>query len=424
MCVVDEGDFNPTTNPTYLSAGTHNYTTINIPSGVTVYVTGMGANSGTLTLNATGTIQIDGTIDLSGGPGYQDQVSSGSTQAGQAGPGGMTGEPYATAPASASCAFVAGNGGTLGVGPAGSTGDCFVASTTTCLSQSSPNALIFTNPPASFGGGAGVFTGYRAYGSGGGGPAGGAPGTLCAPYTVMGGEQDCTGVSGGGGAVNGQGGKAGSIGAYDGKAGTTGETQCPGLDPGVPPACVGGGGGGSIGKAAAADLAVATTFQTGSGGGGGSADYLNRPVFGGTSGGGGGGGALKLMSQTSITVGATGQLLANGGMGAGAGIGSSSMMNCDPQPGAAGGGGSGGVIYLQSPALTVAAGGKVSAAGGPGGAVSEFATGGGGGNGGLGRIRLSVNPGCSLQGSFDPPLASACNPANKAGNTFVAAYPN
>src|SRR6185437_5298838 len=126
----------------------------------------------------------------------------------------------------------------------------------------------------------------------------------------------------------------------------------------------------------------------------------------------------------SITVSATGKLLANGGDGAGAGIGSSSMMNCDPQPGAAGGGGSGGVIYLAAPAVTVAAGGKVSAVGGKGGAVSEFATGGGGGNGGLGRIRLSVNPGCSLQGSFNPPLASSCNAANKAGSTFVAAYPN
>ena len=67
-------------NPTYLSPGSHSYTTINIPAGVTVYVAGAGAASGTLTLQATGAVVIDGTIDLSGGPGTEDTISSSSTQ--------------------------------------------------------------------------------------------------------------------------------------------------------------------------------------------------------------------------------------------------------------------------------------------------------------------------------------------------------
>jgi hypothetical protein len=385
-CTNNQGVFNPTVNPTYLSPGVHSYSSINIPAGITVYVAGAGANSGTLSLNATGPVTIAGVINLSGGPGTQNTITSQNTEAGEAGGGGFTGEPYESAAFSTACSFVAGNGGSLGDAVAGTAGSCTVASTTTCLSMNDQESLLFAAPAATYGGGGGVFTGYRAYGGGGGGPAGGAPGGLGAAYP---GEADCSGASGGGGAVNGQGG-AGS-GPYAGSAGMIGQTQCAGLMPGVPPAYVGGGGGGGIGAAAIADLAVANTFQTGSSGGGGSADYLNRPVFGGTSGGGGGGGALKISSGASIAI--TGQVLANGGPGGDAVIGIGSDAMCNPQPGAAGGGGSGGVIYLAAPTISVSPGATVSAAGGPGGAGSEFATGGGGGKGGLGRIRLSMNPG-------------------------------
>jgi hypothetical protein len=414
------GSLDPIVNPTFLPPGVHSYTTITIPAGVTVYVAGGDPGSGTLDLHASGAIVIDGTIDVSGGPGTQNSITSQSTQSGKAGSGGFTGEPYASAPPSAACQFIAGNPGTLGFNLAGSAGNCLVASTTTCVQASDPNAVLFTSPIAQFGGGAGVFTGYRAYGSGGGGPAGGAPGAL--GPAVSGLESDCSGVSGGGGAISGTGGVGGGA-PYDGTAGVSGQTQCAGLMSGFPPAYVGGGGGGSIGAQAAGDLAVVTTFQTGSGGGGGSADYLNRPVFGGTSGGGGGGGAIKLSSATSITI--NGQVLANGGPGGDSNIGNGSNAGCDPQPGAAGGGGSGGVVYLSAPSITVASGATVSAAGGTGGAQSEFATGGGGGNGGLGRVRLSVTPStCSLAGSFTPPLSAGCNAANQAGAAYVAAYPN
>ena len=419
-CTPNEGVFAPTTNPTYLSPGTHSYTSINIPAGVTVYVAGAGSSSGTLTLSSSGPVTIAGKIDMSGGPGTQNTITSENSEEGEAGGGGYTGEPYESAPFSSPCAFVAGNGGSLGYALAGTAGTCPIASTTTCIQQSDPASLLFTSPLATYGGGGGVFTGYRAYGAGGGGPAGGAPGGLGAAYS---GEEDCSGVSGGGGAVNGQGGAG--TGVYGGGAGSIGETQCAGLYAGVPPAYVGGGGGGSIGAAAIADLPVASTFQTGSAGGGGSADYLNRPVFGGTSGGGGGGGALMITSTSSITI--TGQVLANGGVGGDAVIGIGSDADCNPQPGAAGGGGSGGVIYLSAPTLAVRSGAVVSAAGGAGGAGSEFATGGAGGAGGMGRIRLSLTgSGCStLQGSFTPGLPSGCPVgAAQAGVAYIGTYPN
>jgi hypothetical protein len=420
QCAVDEGAFKPIVNPTYLTPGVHKFTSVNIPAGVMVYVGGFGDQSGTLDLQVTGDVIIDGTIDLSGGPGSQNTITSKDTNQGRAGSGGYTGQPYSTAVMSTACQFIAGNPGLLGSGVKGTPGTCNVLSTSVCVPQNDPTSLIFTAPVATFGGGAGVFTGYRAYGSGGGGLAGGAPGALGAAYQ---GEEDCSGVSGAGGAVNGKGGSAGG-GVYDGKAGESGQTQCPGLFPGVPPAYVGGGGGGSIGVAAAKDLAVTSTFYVGSGGGGGSCDYLNRPVFGGTSGGGGGGGALRISTPAKLVI--NGQVLANGGPGGDAFIGNGSNANCDPQPGSAGGGGSGGVIYLASPALTVGANALISAAGGLGGAGSKFATGGGGGNGGLGRIRLSVTPAtCTVAGTWNPPLSNKCTPAGaKAGFTYVGNYPN
>jgi hypothetical protein len=203
----------------------------------------------------------------------------------------------------------------------------------------------------------------------------------------------------------------------------SGQTECAGIGAGIPPAYVGGGAGGSIGPIAAADLAVVTTFQTGSGGGGGSADYLNRPQYGGSSGGGGGGGALKI--STSGTISITGQVLANGGKGGDAFIGTGKVTTCNPQPGAGGGGGSGGVIYLSAPTINVSSAAAISAAGGAGGLGSLYATGGGGGVGGVGRIRVSVTPStCTLNGTFTPALASGCTAASKSGATYVGVYPN
>jgi hypothetical protein len=440
-CAANEGAFNPTANPTYLTPGGHVFSTINVPAGVTVYVAGAGTQSGTLDLRATGAIEIDGTIDLSGGPGTQSTVVSlGVLAVGRGGNGGFTGEPYASGAQPLACWLGGGNSGALGLSVAATQGTCGVPSTTTCLpvfpkqyGRPAPNLVladageprsaytVFTATPAMSGGGAGVFTGFRAYGSGGGGAAGGAPG---AEADTLAYEFDCSGVAGGGGAGNGQGGFGGGA-PYDGTAGVLGASQCG--DEAYPGASVGGGGGGSIGAMAAADLAVTSTFQTGSGGGGGSADYADRPYSGGTSGGGGGGGALKLETTSTITI--TGQLRANGGAGADAFLGTpaTAVEACDPEPGAAGGGGSGGVIYLSAPSIVVASSATISAVGGAGGAQSAFATGGAGGAGGLGRIRLSVKTTtCSLSGTFQPPLASGCQPTSggKSGAVYIDTYPN
>jgi hypothetical protein len=422
-----DGAFNPVVNPTFLRPGVHNFTTINVPAGVVVYVAGSGgtAESGTLDLRATGDVTIDGTIDVSGGPGSQSTITSRSTRQGRAGAGGFTGDPRTATPGPA-CEWVGGVSGGNGRGTLGTTGTCRVGSSSVCITDNATQ-LIFASPVAQFGGGGGVFTGFRAYGAGGGGFAGGGPGALGALFM---GQQDCTGASGGGGATAGRGGSAGAgRGAYDGRNGALGQTQCDGASigrPGIPAAWVGGGGGGSIGSAAAGDLAVDTTFYPGSGGGGGSADYLNRPAFGGTSGGGGGGGALRVWSQTRITI--NGRVLANGGDGGDSYIGTNRAAGCDPQPGAAGGGGSGGVIFLRAPAVTTGVRARVSAAGGLGGVGSLYATGGGGGEGGPGRIRLSVNSAtCTLGGTFVPALASGCaaTPApGTLGRAYVASYPN
>jgi hypothetical protein len=412
-----EGPFNPVVNPTFLRPGVHNFTTINVPAGVVVYVAGSGgtAESGTLDLRATGDVTIDGTIDVSGGPGSQSTITSRSTRQGRAGAGGFTGDPRTATPGPA-CEWVGGVSGGNGRGVAGTTGSCRVGSSSVCITDNATQ-LIFASPIAQFGGGGGVFTGYRAYGAGGGGFAGGAPGALGALFM---GQEDCTGATGGGGATAGRGGSAGAgRGAYDGRNGALGQTQCDGASigrPGIPAAWVGGGGGGSIGSAAASDLAVDTTFYPGSGGGGGSADYLNRPAFGGTSGGGGGGGALRVATTGTLDVAATGRLLANGGAGARAAC-----------AGGAGGGGSGGVVYLYAPTVRAAAGSSVSAVGGAGG-PSNAGSSGTGGTGGTGRIRISVNTAtCTLAGTVAPGLVSACafTPgAGTQGRAYLSDFPD
>jgi len=421
----EEGAFAPMVNPTYLSPGLHNFTTITIPANVVVYVAGGGPESGTLDLRATADVLIDGELNVSGGPGGQSTITSRNTRTGRPGAGGFTGDPRTATPGPA-CEWVGGVSGGNGRGFVGTTGTCRQGTSASCVTDSATQ-LIFASAPAQFGGGGGIFTGYRGYGAGGGGYAGGAPGALGAAYP---GQQDCTGTTGGGGATAGRGGTAGAGRAqYDGIAGTLGQTQCDGASvgrPGIPAAWVGGGGGGSIGAQAANDLAAATTFYPGSGGGGGSADYLNRPAFGGTSAGGGGGGALRVWSDTRIVI--NGRVLADGGEGGDAYIGTGRNAGCDPQPGAAGGGGSGGLIFLQAPTLTVGTRARVSAAGGAGGFGSLYASGGAGGRGGLGRVRISATPGmCQLGGQIVPSPVAGCQPtpgAGTVGRAYVGVYPN
>ena len=124
-------------------------------------------------------------------------------------------------------------------------------------------------------------------------------------------------------------------------------------------------------------------------------------------GGGGGGGAIRLASPVSITVTRVGAILANGGRGG------TGQVN--------GGGGSGGVIYLAAPEIAVY--GALSVAPGPG-AVSSHR----GGSGGLGRIRLSVDPvRCEVTGTSNPPVPTGCAPSPDGGvpgQAYVGVWPN
>jgi cysteine-rich repeat protein len=373
-----EGAFAPAAD-TQLPAGVHNYTTITIPAGVKVTTTG----EGTLDLRATGAVQIDGTIDVSGGRGADGVASMTPSSYTGGGGGGATGDPLA-APPTGDCPAAAGGG----IGPAGTAGVQFTSS-------SCPDVQ-----PGMFGGGAGG--GCCAGGGGGGGPAGGGS---------DGGGGGVADQSNGSTRTPGRGGNA--PGAYHGGDGSI-VAGCSDPYPGS------GGGGGSIGTMAAADLPVTTTFAPGSGGGGGGTQC--NVYSHGSGGGGGGGGALRIATTASITIGATGKVVADGGAG---GNGYTDATNTAGDKGNnGGGGGSGGVIYLAAPTLTVASGAVVSAVGGIGG-VSPGSACGGGGAGGLGRVRISARlTTCSLSGNFTPPLSSGCSLSVADEHVYIGAFPN
>jgi hypothetical protein len=355
------GPFAPTKN-TVLAAGIYQFTTVNIPAGVTITTNGTGV----LELRAQGDVTIAGTIDVSGAHGSPTQPNLGSG-------GGATGDPNTIGADGTDTACPQGGTGGMGaLGAATTTGSALCTGTV-------------ANTSGGFGGGAGGQF-QAGGGAGGGGYAGGGGGR-----------------GGAGASMDGTGGAAatsvGLGGQPDGGTYAGANGLCDSLG-----GC--GGGGGSIGHGAIVDLAVVSTFRPGSGGGGGGASAVTQQVRQGGAGGGGGGGALRIASPTAVTIASTGILRADGGAGGVSGSGGG------------GGGGSGGVIYLAAPKLTVA--GTVSAAGGAiDGAVGS------GGAGGLGRIRLSATTAdCSLTGTFTPPLASACNPTSIAAATYIAAFPN
>ena len=332
-----EGAFAPSTDVT-LPAGVHHFTRITVPVGVTV----RGGVGGLLDLRATGDVEIDGTIDLTGGDGAHHR-------------GGCTGQRATVGE------------GMVGAGPGGG-GEGYV-------------------------GGPGL------------GPAHGLAGTPDGECSI---HPTCERTD-----TIGHAGQR----LYDGVLlfSGGGHSYCsPGLGCSRF-ACSGSpAGGGSIGARALHDLAVASTFEPGSGGGGGTLLAVSEFAVSSGGGGGGGGGALRIASRTGIFVGPTGALLAEGGDG--------QLWDDDPNPVGAihpGGAGSGGVIYLAAPKLDVQPGARVSALGGSGGLDST--------TGGLGRIRLSVDPEqCRLDGSFQPPLVDRCHPTPPPGvrcGVYVGAWP-
>jgi cysteine-rich repeat protein len=393
-----DGAFAPTAD-TQLPPGIHNYTTITIPAGV--HVTTMG--TGILELRATGAIEIDGTVDVSGGRGGDGGQGDNSNCDTGGGQGGATGLGIAGAAGTGVNCPAVGLGGQgsadMGLAVAGANG------INRNLAGSCPAA------GGAFGGGGGA--GACSGGAGGGGYAGGGGG---AGYSsANGGAGASSGADHGGapglanvdqmgaGKSPGMGGHA--PGAYAGGNGSL-VVGCTTVYP------ASGGGGGAIGQTAAADLGVTTTFQPGSGGGGGGGQ-CSQCSFG-SGGGGGGGGALRIATTGTLTIGGTAQLLANGGAGGDGSV----------QAGAnAGGGGSGGVIYLSAPTLNVAAGATVSAVGGSGGTSNPNC--GGGGAGGLGRIRISTRTTtCTLEGTFTPPLSAGCSLSYAPERVYINGFPH
>lgn len=88
-----DGAFSPTTNTTLTlpANGVFNFTTINIPAGVTVTFARNAANT-PVTLLATGNVTIAGTINLNGGSGGNGAVGTSSApNGGLGGPGGFDG---------------------------------------------------------------------------------------------------------------------------------------------------------------------------------------------------------------------------------------------------------------------------------------------------------------------------------------------
>lgn len=88
-----DGAFNPVTNQTVTlpASGVFNFTTVNIPRGVTIKFT-RNANNTPVTILASGNITIAGIIDVSGAPGTTSVFGAGATSGvGAGGPGGFDG---------------------------------------------------------------------------------------------------------------------------------------------------------------------------------------------------------------------------------------------------------------------------------------------------------------------------------------------
>ncbi|UJR80814.1 MopE-related protein [Sandaracinus amylolyticus] len=372
----EDGAFDPEAD-VVLDPGVYDFTTIHVRAGVTVRARGTGV----LDLRATGNVVIEGSIDVSGGAGGTG-ITAGVPGAGNGG-GGATGQTTAGATGTTSMCQP---GGVGGIGPSG-------------VDASTTNACGLGGQA---GGGAG---GYQYIcGGGGGGSAGGGGG----------GGISCAGGAGGGPGGGAGGALSGVASAWPGVGGALALGAPYAGTSGVPGGTAAGGGGGSIGADAAADLAVATTFRPGSGGGGGGFGHFSGSLVGGSGGGGGGGGAVRIASATRIEIRSTGAVRADGGRG-----GNQNQFL------AGGGGGSGGVVYLAAPELVLR--GTVSAAGGAaGGGGGGNPAGGPGGAGGMGRVRISVNPAtCEISGTVRPAAPMLCEATGAVpGRAYVGRYPD
>lgn len=377
--------FNPVSDTT-LPSGEHRFTSVRIPAGVTVRTNAPGV----LQILSQGPVVIEGIIDVSGGRGGDGASADGAMCVGGNGFGGDVGTAVAARNG------IAGMNATGGVSGLGYAGDCGIQNPITMAGTNGGGAGGSPSLTASAAGGGGGYAG-----GGGGGGSGGC--TFCAGGRG-GGTMDY-GV-GAGGLQGGQGAYQASS-TYNASSGRPGDTTTGG-----------GGGGGSIGSVAAMDLLVNASLTTGSSGGGGGT-YSSAEMGGactpaavGGGGGGGAGGALRIASATSITIAATGAVLARGGNGGNGAV--SGARN-----GGGGGGGSGGVIHLWTPQLSTF--GTISVAGGAGGRGNPMTAAGTGGTGSLGRLKIDVLArACVLSGSIAPALVAGCAEATTPARTVIS----
>jgi hypothetical protein len=246
-----DGAFSPTANTTLTLPpnGVFNYTTVNIPAGVTVKFTRNAANT-PVTILATGNVTITGTIDIRGAAGVTTAagITAVGTTGGAGGPGGFDGGNGATGTVSTTGGTGRGPGaGTGGTGPSGGAGGGGFAAVGTSGGAGSGSTAgvgggiygdgsLLPLIGGSGGGGGGANFGQTAGGGGGGGGAiliassgtitlpsggtilvsGGAAGCCNSTYGVGGGGSGgavrliATAITGSGGTMNIAGGAGGS----------------------------------------------------------------------------------------------------------------------------------------------------------------------------------------------------------------------
>ena len=274
-----DGAFSPTVNTTVdlPPSGIFNYTTVNIPSGVTVTYRKNTTNTPVVIL-ASGNVTIAGAINISGTSGVPVGAAGGGALGddgapGVGGPGGFDG----------------GRGGLGG--------------------QSAPNNT--TTNRAGFGlgpgGGGGGVTFLNASCFGRTQLSGGAGGGFGAASSSPRGPFNCAGIIYEGtpaGAAYGSSGLLPLIGGSGGGGGGGGTST----------AGAGGGGGGGallIASSGTVNLSASGSISA-NGGNGGDSDIANNVIFG-TAGGGGAGGAIRIVATTISGNGAINAVGGNGG---------------------------------------------------------------------------------------------------------------
>jgi hypothetical protein len=264
-----DGPFAPSSSTTLPlpTSGVFNFTTIDVPAGVTVRF-GRNAANTPVTLLASGNVTIAGVLDLSGGPGGNGLTSATSlaSNAGAGGPGGFDGGVGANGIASSVGGNGLGPGGGNASAGSGGGGGFGAAGVNAGAGGGTGGAVYGTEallPMIGGSGGAGGGAAFGATGAGGGG-GGGALVIATAANIHLTGAILARGGSGGGGAGPGGGGSGGAVRLVaSSTSGTNGSIDVRGGAPGAIPGIASGGAGG-VGRARieAVSQGAAINFNT------------------------------------------------------------------------------------------------------------------------------------------------------------------